>query len=70
MATIKDTLLEHEWSFKEGNKVFCQSCGKQHRETTAIKNRKHREGCAFVNTMKQLNLAANCFGECCLDWEV
>lgn len=68
MSTIKEVLLEHEWSWKEGNKVFCQSCGKEHKDTTKI--RKHRENCKFIKTIKKLELASNCFGECCLDWNV
>ena len=68
MITIKEILQDCEWSWKEGNKVFCQSCGKEYRETTKI--RKHRDGCAFVTMMKKLELATNCFGVCCLEWEI
>lgn len=68
MITIKEVLQDHEWAWKEGDKVFCQSCGKEYRENTKI--RKHREGCAFASMMKKLELAANSFGVCCLTWEL
>lgn len=68
MTTIKDVLQVHEWSIKEGGKIYCESCGKEHRETA--KKFKHLDGCAFVNMMKKLELATNSFGVCCLTWEL
>lgn len=34
-----------EWSWKEGRRVLCASCGVEYRESTI--RRKHRPGCAF-----------------------
>lgn len=48
LNNLEKVLLEHEYSFKEGNKVFCQSCGKEHRDSTKPYYRAHRPHCAFV----------------------
>ena len=68
MSTIKEILLEHEWSWKDGNKLYCPSCGKEHRDTTKV--RTHNKDCKFVKTIELLKLAHNSFGDNCLSWNI
>lgn len=42
---VLDALLTREWMFKEGNKIYCPTCGIEHRET--VKRPKHRKGCEY-----------------------
>ena len=43
-------LHDHEWNWKEGFKVHCQTCGAQFKDTTKI--RRHRKGCSYANLIK------------------
>lgn len=45
-------IRNHEWSWKEGWKVYCQCCGAEYRDST--KKRHHRSGCEFARLIKLL----------------
>lgn len=46
-------LRRHEWAWKEGNKVFCYTCGKEHRESTV--RLLHRPGCEYDELIRALD---------------
>ena len=50
--TIYQLMVEHEWSYAEGNRIFCETCGIKHRDTA--KNPKHRPNCEYARALKAL----------------
>ena len=42
---VLDVLFSGQWHYKEGNKVYCESCGSEHRDSA--KRRTHRPGCRW-----------------------
>lgn len=39
----------HEWMYKDGNLVFCATCGTEHRDNS--KNRRHKSHCEYVGVL-------------------
>jgi hypothetical protein len=49
-------LSAHEWSWKEGWRVYCPTCGAEYRDSVPDAKRRHRPGCAYHELVKQASL--------------
>jgi hypothetical protein len=50
--SILDLLVVHEWSYAEGWKIYCQTCGMKHRE--GVKHRTHKKDCLYAKALKDI----------------
>lgn len=47
----------HEWMYKEGNLLFCATCGTEHRDNS--RNRRHKSHCEYVAVLAIAREAVN-----------